>query len=105
MYHLFVIALDAAAHTHRILVAKAFSSSVMFCWENMVAEEAADLLAKALKRVVSVRKGGHNCRLDCEPVVGGLKGFEEFGWEVSAVKGICMRELGVVLEGWGVKRA
>lgn len=104
MYHLFVIALDAAAHTHRVLVAKAFSSSVVFCWENMVAAEAADLLARALERVVSVRKGRHDCRVDCEPVVGGFKGFEEFGWEAAAVEGICMRELGVVLKGWGAKR-
>lgn len=105
MYHLFVIALDAAAHTHRVLVAKAFSSSVVFCWENMVATEAADLLARALERVVSVRKGRHDCRVDCEPVVGGLRGFEEFGLEMPAVEGICMRELGVVLKGWGAKGA
>lgn len=105
MYHLFIIALDAATHKHRVLVAKAFSSSVVFCWENMVAAEAGDLLAKALERVMRVRKGRHDCRVDCEPVVGGLKGFEEFGWGVPAVEGIFMRELGVVLKGWGAKGA
>lgn len=100
MYHVFVIALDTCARSHRIVAAKAFSSSLVFRWENMVATaetEAANLLASALERVV---RTGVQRRGD----VGGVCIFEEFGCGMLAVDGIRMPEKGVVLKGWGTGR-
>lgn len=101
MYHLFIIVLDPATRTHKILVAKAFSSSVVFGWKNMHASGAERLFKKALARVVRVG-GRHDCRVDCEPLVEGVKGLVRYESWAEVVEVIEMEEEGIALAGWGV---
>lgn len=102
MYHLFIMSLDTVTRTHRILIAKAFSSSVEFGWDNMVTMRAGELFQKALARVVRVRSVNHDCRFDCESVEG-LRGLEAYGRK--AVGSVRMEEGGVQLTGWGWKES
>lgn len=100
MYHLFVISLDTHARQHKIVIAKAYSSSVVFGWENMIDSEASKLFREALK-MVKMDRPTHDCGVDCMSSLGdGVRNLYKFSKDPGLVKVIRMDESGIALTGW-----